>query len=105
MQTIIEINALENGAHRNQILESGYDDFIIPEGWAIVPDGMETQNFPFGSIAVEEINGIMTVTNWTPGMIPKPEPEPKPDSTLADRVSALENAIAEGLHLYEGDIE
>lgn len=66
---IIEIEALDNGAHRNQT-----GDFAsIPEGWAVIPEDVETQNFPFGEIEVEEINGVMTVTKWTAGVIPEVE--------------------------------
>ena len=61
---IIEILALDNGAHRNQ---SG-DFRTIPEGWAVI--ACETPNFPFGTPTVEEINGVMTVTAWTPGELP-----------------------------------
>ncbi len=70
--TIIEIQAMQNGAHRNQ---SG-DIPIYIEGWAVVPDDMEMTNFPFGDIEVEEIDGVMTVTKWTARDIPEPEPEP-----------------------------
>lgn len=63
---IIEIAPLENGAHRNQS-----DSFrTIPAGWAVIPDSMTTDNFPFGEVVAEEIDGIMTVTAWTPGVIP-----------------------------------
>lgn len=74
MKRIIEIKALENGGHRNQT-----GNFtIIPEGYAVIPDDMETPKFPFGEVTVEEINGVMTVTSWTPGVIPEPEPIPEP---------------------------
>lgn len=66
---IIEIEKLDNGAHRNQD-----GSFLkIPEGWAVIPDTLETGNFPFGEIEAEEINGVMTVTKWTPIDIPKDE--------------------------------
>lgn len=84
--TIIEITALENGAHRNQ---SG-NMCTIPDGWAVIPESMETKNFPFGEVTVEEINGVMTVTSWTPGEIPEPEPEPEPVKPIDDRVTELE---------------
>lgn len=84
--TIIEISALENGAHRNQTGNM----FTIPGGWAVIPDGMEIENFPFGNVTVEEINGVMTVTSWTPGEIPEPEPEPKPVKSVGERVTDLE---------------
>ena len=57
---IIEIAALSNGAHRNQTATR------CPDGWAIIPDDLECENFPFGTIEVE--NGI--VTAWEAGEIP-----------------------------------
>ena len=75
---IIEIQALENGAHSNQTLNGKTpESFPIPNGWAVIPDDMETSNFPFGEVTAEEIDGVMTVTSWTPGTIPEPEPEHK----------------------------
>ena len=77
---IIEIAALDNGAHRNQTGNFS----AIPDGWAIIPDGMETPNFPFGKVEVAEINGVMTVAKWTAGTIPEPEPEPEPEPTTEE---------------------
>lgn len=88
--TIIEIAALSNGAHRNQTGTSS----AIPDGWAIIPDGMETPNFPFGEVEVAEINGVMTVTKWTAGTIPEPEPEPEPEPTELDQLRADMDYIA-----------
>lgn len=85
--TIIEISALENGAHRNQ---SGNMQ-TVPDGWAVIPESMETKNFPFGNVTAEEIDGIMTVTSWAPGEIPEPGPEPKPVKPVGDRVTELES--------------
>lgn len=70
--TIIEIQAMPNGAHRNQSGKA----LIISKGWAVVPDDMETPNFPFGDIEVAEIDGVMTVAKWTARDIPEPEPVP-----------------------------
>ena len=72
---IIEIAPLSNGAHRNQ--NGGLS--VVPAGWAVIPADMETPNFPFGEVEVAEINGVMTVTKWTPGEMPEPEPEPVPE--------------------------
>lgn len=47
---IIEIKALPNGAHNNQTYHG-----VLPDGWAIVPEDMETPNFPFGEVEVEEV--------------------------------------------------
>lgn len=56
----------------------------IPEGWAVVPDNMETPNFPYGEITVEEIDGVKTVTSWTPSEMPviNAETEPSADEVL-----------------------
>lgn len=85
--TIIEISALENGAHRNQ---SGNMQ-TVPDGWAVIPESMETKNFPFGNVTAEEIDGIMTVTSWAPGVMPEPEPEPEPVKSINGRVTELES--------------
>lgn len=78
---IIEIAALENGAHRNQTGTFR----TIPEGWAVVPEGMEIPDtFPFVNIEAED--GV--VTSMTAGVVPEPEPEPTPEPTQLDRVEA-----------------
>ena len=75
---IIEIQALENGGRRNQI-----GDFqTVPDGYAVVPENMETPNFPFGEIEVEEINGVMMVTKWIAGTIPEVEEPEQPISEM-----------------------
>lgn len=88
--TIIEITALPNGAHRNQTGNFS----TIPDGWAVIQDGMETPNFPFGEVDVAEINGVMTVTKWTAGTIPEPEPEPEPEPTELEQLRADMDYIA-----------
>ena len=85
---IIEIHALPNGAHRNQRSSGAIS---VPDGWAILLDGMETPNFPFGDITVDETQTPPVVTSWTPLHIPEPEPEPEPSPTTEDRVAALES--------------
>lgn len=90
MIKIIEIEILSNGAHSNQT-----GDFkIIPEGWAVIPDKMETPNFPFGDIEVKEIDGVMTVTKWTAREIPETptaEPEPTTDEVLNALLGVSDN--------------
>ena len=78
---IIEIVALENGAHRNQTFNG-----VLPNGWAVIPNGIITANFPFGDVEVEEINGVMTVTKWTPGEVPAVE---DPEPTIEEKIAAL----------------
>lgn len=73
---LIEIQALENGAHNNQTIDGVIP---VPDGWAVIPDDMVCENFPFGEIKVEKIDGVVTVTKWTPGVMPEPEPSPKPE--------------------------
>lgn len=69
--TIVEIQPLSNGAHRNQ---SGIN--FVPPGWAKLPEDLNTTNFPYGTITVETIEGIPVVTSWTPIEVPEPiEPE------------------------------
>lgn len=83
---IIEIGALENGAHRNQ------DGFIgdVPAGWAVIPDGMELPNFPFGDIAVDETQTPPVVTSWTPLPVPDDPTSETDKPTVEDRLTALE---------------
>lgn len=83
---LMEIAALDNGAHRNQTIDSLS---VIPEGWAVIPDDMECENFPFGEVTAEEIEGVMTVTSWTPGVMPEPEPEAEPEPTADELMDIL----------------
>lgn len=82
--TIIEIQPLENGAHRNQTTSG---NITPPEGWAVIPEGMDTPNFPFGTIEVDDSTPPI-VTSWTAGEIPAPASEPIPEPTQLDRVEA-----------------
>ena len=88
---IIEIASLDNGAHNNQTITFvDISVFQIPDGWAVIPDGMETPNFPFGEVTVDDTQTPPIVTKWTAGTIPEPEPEPDQQPTTEDRVAALE---------------
>ena len=91
---VIEIAALSNGAHRNQ---TGLD--VLPDGWAVIPDDMVCESFPFGEVTAAEIDGVMTVTSWIPGTMPEPEPKPEPEpetpTDLEARVAALEADAAQ----------
>ena len=82
---IIEINALSNGAHNNQAI---FGTIQVPDGWAILPDSMETPNFPFGDITVDDQTPPV-VTSWTPLPIPEPEPAPEPEPTADEVLNAL----------------
>lgn len=82
--TIIEIAALDNGAHRNQTTGGRV---TVPEGWAVIPPEMALpETFPF--VNVEASGGV--VTSLTAGTVPEPEPAPEPEPTVDERVAALE---------------
>ena len=71
MKRIEEIKALSNGLHRNQM----WGEENLPVGYAVVPDDLETPNFPSGEVTVEEIDGVMTVTKWVAGKEPVQPPD------------------------------
>ena len=91
---IVEISSLYNGAHRNQT--GTFCD--VPDGWAVIPDGMETPNFPFGGIAVDNQTPPV-VTSWTPLPIPEPEPDPAV-STKAKKISEIKQSCED--YIYAG---
>lgn len=71
---MLEITALDNGAHRNQTYHG-----TLPDGWAVDRYNLCVENFPFGEVKAEEIDGVMTVTEWTAGEIPEtPETDTEP---------------------------
>ena len=79
---IIEIAALENGAHRNQTGTFR----TVPDGWAVVPAEIEVPDtFPFVNIEVED--GV--VTSMTVGVVPEPEPMPEPEPTDTEVLNTL----------------
>lgn len=104
---IIEIESLENGAHRNQ------DGFIgeVPAGWAVIPDGMELPNFPFGDIAVDETQTPPVMTSWTPLPVQDDPTSETDHPTVEARLTALEaeaeqaKADREALNILLGGAE
>lgn len=85
---IVEIAPQDNGAHRNQTIDGGYYFSKLPVGWAVIPSDMVCENFPFGEVTVEEVNGVMTVIEWSPLPVPEPEPIPDPEPTQLDIIEA-----------------
>lgn len=78
---IIEIQALENGAHRNQITTST----SIPTGWAEIPaDVAISETFPFVDLVVMG----QRVVSMTAGVVPEVEPEPEPEPTETEQLRA-----------------
>lgn len=85
---MIQIAPDARGAHDNQ---SG-PAVPVPAGWAIIPDGLDTPNFPFGEITVDD-SAPPVVTSWT--ALPIPEPEEEPDApTALDQLRADVDYIA-----------
>lgn len=95
---LIEIKALDNGAHNNQTINTGTfwgvaaKTFPVPDGWAVIPEGLETPNFPFGEITVDE-SVPPVVTSWTPGEIPEPEEPVEPETPENDPVMQVYNEL------------
>ena len=78
---IIEIAALENGAHRNQ--QGSFN--TVSDGWAVIPDSLTIPDtFPFVDI---EVDG-QTVTAMKAGIVPEPEPVPDPEPTETEQLRA-----------------
>lgn len=83
---IVEITSYD-GAHRNQTINGTLS--TIPEGWAVIPDDMVCENFPFGEVKAEEIGGMMTVTRWVAGELPPVEEEMPSEPTTAEILDTL----------------
>ena len=78
---LIEIQALDNGAHRNQTTTST----TIPTGWAEIPaDVAIPETFPFVDLVVKDGK----VVSMTAGVVPEPEPEPEPEPTETEQLRA-----------------
>lgn len=87
---MLEFNALSNGAHRNQDIHGA-----LPDGWAVIPDGMTLEAFPFGEVeaAMDEETGLMTVTKWTPGTMPELDIK----NILQEKITNLSNACNQAI--------
>lgn len=87
---IIEIAALENGAHRNQISSA---KMPVPNGWVEVPAELEAEAksyLPFIELTVED--GVLVAV--AQGVIPEPEPVPEPEPTETEQLRADVDYIA-----------
>lgn len=87
---MIEISALPNGAHRNQT----YNGFL-PDGWALIPDNAETENFPFGEVTVEETDGRMVVATWKPLPMPESELSTEKEHTAEELIDIMLGVISD----------
>lgn len=88
---IIELNALPNGAHRNQDGPA-----VCPTGWAMIPDGMETPStYPFVNITVSDATPPVVLT-MEAGTVPEPDPvtpEISAEDTLLDMAADHEERL------------
>ena len=82
---IVEIAALDNGGHRNMTYHNGG---TVPEGWAIVPDTLSAENFPFGNLTVDQQTPPV-VLSWEPLPYPVAAAEETPAPTTEDILNAL----------------
>ena len=104
---IIENLKNENGGYSN--IQTWETAAPIPKGYAVWLDTLDDADFyaynGFVQLTIEAVDGVDTVTayepnieawkSWKAGL-----PEPAvPEPTVEDRVTALENAIKEGLAL------
>ena len=86
----IEIKKLSNNAHRKQIVD--INNLIdLEEGWAILPDNLICENFPFGDVEIENINNLPTVIKWTP--LTKLEHKKEKQSQLREEIYNTEKNI------------
>ena len=88
---IIELQALPNGAHRNQRSST---PLPIPDGWAIIPEDMVLpESFPFVSIEEEldEKENIHMVTKLTEREVPTDNN----DSERIERIAELKQLLTE----------
>lgn len=94
---IIEISDLENGGHRNQTTSGAS---LVPDGWAIIPDGMEIpETFPFVDV---ETDGEGIVTKLTALEIPVEVPDME---ELKNQKVAIMSAVCNQVITYGVDVE
>ena len=84
---LIELEALENGAHRNQRSDTAFP--VIPEGYAAVAEELEEE--AWGYLPFINITAITdgVITGVEQGTIPPPEPEPELPPTDTQVLNAL----------------
>lgn len=92
---MIEIAALDNGAHRNQTMHGN-----LLDGWAVVPvDPKTLKNFPYGNFEVEDVDGVphMVADSWEPLPMPEPDPPSEEPETEPSVYDELDAAYREGV--------
>lgn len=100
--TLLQIIPEMDGSHLYQV--SSVDLDTIPDDMVLVPENMlPLDNFPYGNIKFKNIDGVQTLTEWTPLPIPIP-PEPIPEPSMEEKLQAqvLYTAVETGTLLIEG---
>lgn len=88
---IVQIISSDDGSHKIEELEEGA---AIPEGWALIPNGMSLPNTaPYFDIVVSE--GM--VVRITPSKVPAPISEQEP-STEYISYTEIAEAVREGVN-------
>lgn len=100
--TIIELEALPNGAHRNQTVTELEK---LPDGWALVPpELLEVWNASGPFVEITHSDGV--ITSMLPGVWPEPEAEPEAEpSPMEQRIAELEDAVIELAAIIAGEGE
>ena len=92
------------------VIQTWEEKYPAPAGFAIVPETLDTADYyaynGFGILHIETVDGVDTVTGFTPNVeaweawkATQPD-EPTPaEQTMEERMTAMENAIKEGLAL------
>lgn len=79
---IIEIQALDNGAHRNQTVSGAV---AVPDGWAEIPAAVAIpETFPF----VDVVTSGGKIVSLRARVVPDPEPQPEPEPTETEQLRA-----------------
>ncbi len=84
---IVELKANPNGSHNDHRADH---ISIVPEGWAVIPDGFVVpESFPFVGVGAEKnTDGVMTVLTMTEGVVPEqPDPVPTWDEQMEAQIT------------------
>lgn len=107
MTTFAKIIKCEDGRHELHYSFQGFYPSHIPEEernlYAYIPEDVlpTLENFPYGDLTTEEIDGVVTIKDWIAGEIPPPPPPPPYVPTEEDLMAEQWAADLEELCLYQ----
>lgn len=92
------------------VIQSWDEKYPVPAGFAVVPETVDTTTYyehnGFVFLSTTIIDGVETVTGFTPNVesweawkATQPVEPTKVEPTMEERMTAMENAIKEGLAL------